>query len=149
VPSRYHARPVGAGYDSMAVSAPAMDSLFQHMRERGTILDATLFVSSRLESAAPGTAGLANPRRAVQWMYDVTRRAKEAGVVVAAGTDGMMPGGMTELPNIHRELELLVERAGFTPYEALAAATLNGARAIGAGSRLGVLAPGNDADLVI
>jgi imidazolonepropionase-like amidohydrolase len=149
VPVRYHARGATSVYDSVAVGGPIMDSLFRHMRAQGTVLDATLFVSSRLESAPAGTAGMADPRRAVLWMYEVTRRAKDYGVVVAAGTDGMMPGATTELPNIHREMELLVMRAGFTPLEAITAATVNGARAIGVDSVLGTITPGKLADMVV
>lgn len=149
VPAHYHARGITSVYDSVAVRGPIMDSLFRQMRQKGTILDATLFVSSRLESAPAGTAGMADPRRAVLWMYEVTRVAKEYGVAVAAGTDGMMPGATTELPNIHREMELLVTRAGFTPLEAITAATLNSARAIGVDSIIGMIAVGKLADMVI
>jgi len=149
VPARYHARGTTSVYDSVAVRGPIMDSLFRQMRQKGTILDATLFVSSRLESAPAGTAGMADPRRAVLWMYEVTRSAKEYGIPVAAGTDGMMPGATTELPNIHREMELLVTRAGFTPLEAITAATVNSARAIGAESIIGSIAVGKLGDMVI
>jgi imidazolonepropionase-like amidohydrolase len=85
----------------------------------------------------------------VLWMYEITRVAKEYGVAVAAGTDGMMPGAMTELPNIHREMELLVTRAGFSPLEAITAATVNSARAIGAENLIGSIAVGKLADIVI
>jgi imidazolonepropionase-like amidohydrolase len=149
VPERYHARAANSVYDSLPVRGPTMDSLFRHMRDKGTVLDATLFVSSRLESAPAGTAGMADPRRAVLWMYDVTRVAREHDVTVAAGTDGMMPGATTELPNLHREMELLVTRAGFTPLEAITAATLNSARAIGVDSIVGTIAVGKLADMVI
>jgi imidazolonepropionase-like amidohydrolase len=149
VPARYHARATTSVYDSVAVRGPIMDSLFRQMRQKGTVLDATLFVSSRLESAPAGTGGMADPHRAVLWMYEVTRVAKEHGVVVAAGTDGMMPGAVTELPNIHREMELLVTRAGFTPLEAITAATVNSARAIGIDSIIGTITVGKIADMVI
>jgi imidazolonepropionase-like amidohydrolase len=149
VPARYHARVSRPVYDSVDAHGPAMDSLFRRMRRRGTVLDATLFISSRLEAAPGGTAGMADPRRAVQWMYDVTRYAKESGVAVAAGTDGMMPGSTSELPNIHRELELLVTRSGFTPLEAITSATLNGARAIGIDSLRGTVTTGKLADIVV
>jgi imidazolonepropionase-like amidohydrolase len=47
-----------------------------------------------------------------------------------------------------RQLELLVE-AGFTPLEAIAIGTRNGARYLGRDSRIGTLAPGKQADLVV
>lgn len=149
VPARYHMRATRAVYDSVDVKGAPIDSLLRNMKSRGTVLDATLFISSRLESAPAGAAGMADPKRAVQWMYDVTRRANEVGVVVAAGTDGMMPGSPTELPNIHREMELLVTRSGFTPIQAIAAATLNSARAIGIDADVGTIAVGKAADLVV
>jgi imidazolonepropionase-like amidohydrolase len=74
------------------------------------------------------------------------RLFKSAGGVVAAGTDAsnqlLIPGFSQ-----HREMELLVG-AGFTPAEALAAATTAGATLIGADS-LGTIAAGKAADLVV
>jgi imidazolonepropionase-like amidohydrolase len=69
-----------------------------------------------------------------------------AGGRVATGTDAsnqLLIPGYSE----HRELELLVG-AGFTPRDALLAATRNGALLLGVDS-LGILAPGKVADLVI
>jgi imidazolonepropionase-like amidohydrolase len=148
-PARYHQSVTRSAYDSVDAGGGAMRALFARMRERGTVLDATLFISSRLETSPPGTSGLVDPSRAVRWMYDVVRSAHEAGVTVAAGTDGMMPGVPDGVPNIHRELELLVTRAGFTPLEAIRAATLNGARALGQEGDLGSIVKGKIADLVV
>jgi imidazolonepropionase-like amidohydrolase len=64
-----------------------------------------------------------------------------AGVPVVAGTDG---SGI----EIVRELELYVN-AGFTPSEALASATIETARLVGADSRTGSIAIGKAADLVL
>jgi imidazolonepropionase-like amidohydrolase len=69
-----------------------------------------------------------------------------AGGRVATGTDAsnqLLIPGYSE----HRELELLVG-AGFSPRDALLAATRNGALLLGVDS-LGILAPGKAADLVI
>lgn len=149
MPARYHRRTPNAAYDSIDVKGRVMDGLLRDMKSRNTILDATLFISSRLESAPAGTAGMADPARAVKWMYEVTRRANELGIAVSAGTDGMSPGGPVEPPNIHRELELLVTRAGFTPMQAIVAATLNCARAIGIEKSTGTIAVGKTADIVV
>jgi imidazolonepropionase-like amidohydrolase len=149
IPARYHARSSSSVYDSMPADGAVMTNLYHLMRDKGTVLDATLFISSRLEGAPPGTAGIADPHRATEWMYAVTSEAKKSGVPVAAGTDGMMPGNPAELPNLHREMELLVTRAGFTPLEAITSATLNSARALGIESSAGSIAPGKYADLVI
>ncbi|HEX8573262.1 MAG TPA: amidohydrolase family protein [Allosphingosinicella sp.] len=66
----------------------------------------------------------------------------KAGVPIVAGTDG---SGM----ELVRELELYVQDAGFTPAEALAAATIVPARLVGADSRTGSIAVGKAADLVL
>jgi imidazolonepropionase-like amidohydrolase len=47
-----------------------------------------------------------------------------------------------------RELELLVE-AGFTPVQAIHIATYNGAQYLGELDRIGTIAPGKQADLVV
>ncbi len=66
----------------------------------------------------------------------------KAGVPIVAGTDG---SGM----ELVRELELYVQDAGFTPAEALAAATIVPARLVGADSKTGSIAVGKAADLVL
>lgn len=69
-----------------------------------------------------------------------------AGGRIATGTDAsnqMLIPGYSE----HRELQLLVG-AGFTPRDALLAATRNGALVLGVDS-LGLIAPGKVADLVV
>jgi imidazolonepropionase-like amidohydrolase len=77
----------------------------------------------------------------------ITRQALEAGVIVSAGTDGFS-APEAAFPALHEELELLVDRAGFTPLQALAAATGNGARAVGAHAEFGTIAAGKLANLV-
>jgi len=69
-----------------------------------------------------------------------------AGVRILAGTDAPAPGTAHGL-SLHRELELLV-RSGLSPVEALAAATLQPARAFGFHDR-GRIAEGVRADLVL
>ena len=69
-----------------------------------------------------------------------------AGVRILAGTDAPAPGTAHGL-SLHRELELLVQ-SGLSPVEALAAATLQPARAFGFHDR-GRVAVGARADLVL
>lgn len=65
-----------------------------------------------------------------------------AGVPVLAGTDGT-PGF-----TLHRELELYVQ-AGISPAEVLKIATWNGAKYTRTQDRLGSIAPGKSADLIL
>jgi imidazolonepropionase-like amidohydrolase len=51
-------------------------------------------------------------------------------------------------PTVHRELQLWVE-AGIPPAVALQAATLNAARLLRADARIGVVAAGHDANLLV
>ena len=76
------------------------------------------------------------------------REFARAGGLLIAGTDPTGGGGVIPGFSNQRQLELLVE-AGFTPLEAIAIGTRNGARYLGRDSRIGTLAPGKQADLVV
>jgi imidazolonepropionase-like amidohydrolase len=72
----------------------------------------------------------------------------KAGGLLIAGLDPTGNGGIVAGFGDHRQVELLVE-AGFTPAEAIQIATLNGAKFLGEDSRIGSIAPGKQADLMI
>jgi imidazolonepropionase-like amidohydrolase len=121
------------------------------MRETGAILVSTrTIVREVLESKAA-------PPYAMEKLIAIADRhaaavalAREAGVTVAMGTDLALSG--SELPNSWgrngRELPLLAE-CGFTPLEAIEAATANGPATLGPQApRSGQLQPGYDADLL-
>ncbi len=141
--------PPRSAYDSVPADGPVMEDLFAKMKAQNTVFDATLSILPRFEAATGPSFGLVDPKRAAQWAYDATRAAEIAGVTICAGTDGRLVGVRDSLPGLHGEMELLVTRAGFTPLEALTAATLNSAKAIGSASTLGSIAPGKMADLVV
>src|SRR5258706_2624718 len=71
-----------------------------------------------------------------------------AGGLLMAGLDPTGNGGVVAGFGDLREVELLVE-AGFTPVEAIQIATLNGARFLGEDARIGSIAVGKQADLMI
>lgn len=87
-------------------------------------------------------------RSRMQAFYvEVTGALHAAGVSLTVGTDsGVMvtPHGVSTV----REMEILVD-AGLTPMEAIRAATLNGAEALGMTGQVGCLAVGCAADLVL
>ena len=73
--------------------------------------------------------------------------AKQGGVLLA-GLDPTGYGGVIAGYGDQREVELLVE-AGFTPVEAIHIATSNGAEFLGELEKIGTLAPGKLADIVV
>jgi len=71
-----------------------------------------------------------------------------AGGTLVAGTDPTGSGGVVPGYSDQRQIELMVE-AGFTPVEAIRIGTLNGATFMGRESRIGSIARGKQADLVV
>ena len=71
-----------------------------------------------------------------------------AGGLLLVGTDPTGGGGVIAGYSNQRALELLVE-SGFTPLEAIRIGTLNGATFLGRSNRVGSIAVGKDADLVV
>ena len=140
---------VRAGIRSIEHGVYLDDEAIELMLERGTYLVPTL-VAPRgvIEAAEAGAAipeaSLRKAREVVDIHRESFRRAVEAGVSVAMGTDsGVTPHGR----NL-RELELMVE-GGMTPAQALVATTSSAARLMGLGDELGTIEPGKRADVVV
>ena len=76
------------------------------------------------------------------------REFVKRGGTLLAGLDPTGYGGVIAGFGDQREVELLVE-AGFTPIEAIYIATSNGAEFLGELDKIGTLAPGKVADLVV
>ena len=117
-------------------------------RRNGAYLVPTVLAGVTVYERAqiPGALTPAQRIKALQvgpLMLDMLRRAHEGGVMVAFGTDS----GVSDHGQNAREFELMVE-AGFTPIEAIQAATVNAAAHLGMEDRLGRLAPGYSADLI-
>ena len=72
----------------------------------------------------------------------------KAGGLLLAGLDPTGMGGVIAGFGDQREVELLVE-AGFTPLEAIHIASYNGAQYLGELERIGTIAAGKQADLVV
>lgn len=142
-PESYEAARRGQGidYSKSPVDGEAITALFRLMKEKGAILDETLFVTNA------GKHGADDP----VWRFTVaaTRRAHEMGVILVAGTDSFGNPNRDGAPNIHREMQFLVEECGLTPIEAIRAATYEGARTVGAEKSYGTVEAGKIADLVV
>lgn len=79
---------------------------------------------------------------------DMERAFVAAGGLLLAGPDPVGFNGNIPGFGDQREIELLVD-AGFTPVEAIRIATLNGATFLGRQDRIGSIAPGKNADLLV
>jgi len=89
--------------------------------------------------APPADSSRAQYRASFAKLEALVGLLHRSGVRIVAGTDGL---GL----ELVRELELYVD-AGFTPAEAIEAATLDAARVVGAERYTGSIAPGKVADL--
>jgi len=147
-------------------STPAARKLAQWFAAQHTVLDPTLalreltFPRSELAKLEPGLATLPPPlagvfsdappgpedeqrRRMVDKSIALVGLLHKAGVTIVAGTDQAVPGH-----SLHRELELYVQ-AGFTPLEAIQAATLVPARVMKKDKELGTIEAGKRADFIL
>lgn len=148
------------------LKSPPMQRMFDALSERKTLFDPTMTVYELFSYPAAELArrepGLAKMPRELQGTYqgvepadsafndaafkkymEILRELHRRGVPVVAGTDQGVIGH-----SLHREMEIYVE-AGFTPMEALQAATQAPARALGRDAELGTIAAGKRADLVV
>ncbi|MEL6330250.1 MAG: amidohydrolase family protein [Planctomycetota bacterium] len=141
LPATYHAASFG-GRTPAEAGSPGLGPLFQLMHERGVFLEPTLTVT-RIR-AARKIIGEEHARAT----YELVGRAWRSGVRIVAGTDLMSTPGMP-VPNLHMELELLVDEAGLTAEAALRGATLHTAEMLGLGEDLGTVEPGMIADLLV
>lgn len=150
VPDDYRGRALG-DFAHIRPDAPRILALFEAMKQHGTILDATLlpFADEARHHSKNVGAGI------VPWSYAVTKLAHRQGVLIDVGTDSSgLPADahgpeLHALPSVHAEMALLVEHCGFTPIEAIQAATQVSAAAMGQAAQRGTLAPGKRADLVV
>jgi imidazolonepropionase-like amidohydrolase len=116
---------------------PGLDVLVPQLREQ--------FLQNR--ARVEGNAQSIYPRLFPKAMA-LEREFARAGGLLVAGTDPTGGGGVIPGYANQRQLELLVE-AGFTPLEAITIGTRNGARYLGLEKRLGTIAPGLQADLMV
>jgi imidazolonepropionase-like amidohydrolase len=152
-----------------AVADSNPEPLIAALRKHKTVIDPTLALyellarptTQPIESFEPGIKKVAReletplggfgsspevaPMRRRQFDDEVALvgRLHRAGIPVVAGTDQSVPGH-----SLHRELELYV-RAGFSPLEALQAATIVPATAMKTASDSGTIESGKLGDLIV
>jgi imidazolonepropionase-like amidohydrolase len=125
---------------------PVMAKLYANMRQRGTILDATLHVYREVEEGARQQHK--PPLCTVAFAGKLTNQAWRSGVQISTGTDGDTP--IEEpWPSLFDEFQLLHDAAGLPPMAVIQAATITGAKAMGSDQDMGTIEPGKLANLVV
>ena len=145
----------GAAYDptlsvweAQAHMAGGRQDLFDRSLVQQAVVPSVLTATRKMlrERAAPNVEVEAAARRIVSLESENLKRAYAAGVRLVTGSDAGNPL-VFHGPTIQHELQLWVA-AGIPPSAALQA-TWNAARLLRAESRLGLVAKGHDADLLI
>ena len=150
-------------------SSPDAQQKIQFLKQHGTVIDPTLALMEMnfhsadqpVSSFEPGvlkvapelaqpltTGGLpaemaASGRGVFEKMVALVGALHKAGIPIIAGTDQAVPGH-----SLHREIELYVQ-AGFTPLEAIQAATVVPAQVMGVQKEVGTIEAGKRADLIL
>jgi imidazolonepropionase-like amidohydrolase len=144
---------------------PPLKQLFNQLVEHHTVVDPTIALFELFnypaEELARREPGLAKMPRELRDFFDgahedlaendaffkkmlaVLGEMHRRGIPIVAGTDQAVLGH-----SLHREIELYVE-AGFTPMEAIQAATLVPARFMRREAELGTVSAGKRADLIV
>lgn len=144
---------VRAGVRSIEHGTYLDDETLALMQKQGTIFVPTLAIMSpRGDVSGDSADALALQLRTSHMMRplrDAVRKARALGITVAVGTDGAY-GENNEYSRVHpgHEIAELIG-CGYTPQEAIVAATYNSARAIGIENRTGSVAVGLEADLLV
>jgi imidazolonepropionase-like amidohydrolase len=153
------------------LNSPESRKAIEFIKSHGTVIDPTMALEEMLYMASPrhpissfepgakrvapelaqqfaDASGPAGPmqetaEKIFQKAIETVGALHRAGVTIVAGTDQSVPGF-----SVYREIELYVQ-AGFTPMEAIQAATLVPARVMGLDKTLGTVETGKSADLII
>ena len=136
-----------AGVDTIEHASFIDDEGIRLARENGAYLNMDIYVTEFIlgegEKAGILPESLEKERQVGQTQRENFRKAHEAGVMMSFGTDaGVYPHGDNA-----KQLSRMV-RFGMTSAEALRAATLNSADALGQTGNVGVIAAGASADII-
>ena len=172
-PDKPSSSPLGTTSNAMDPEGPVAKALFTKLIAKKIAVTSTLPVFEHMVPSRPPLRPLAldvmSPQAREAFLYARARAAGRspegplatfrramalerafvaAGGLLIAGCDPTGNGGTIPGISDWREVELLVE-AGFTPVEAIRIATHNGAVFLGIQDRIGAIAPGMDADLLV
>jgi imidazolonepropionase-like amidohydrolase len=137
-------------FSTLQLDGPDAQALYATIRERRPWIDPTLAVFERRADSPPKGATPDQVKTFVSGfdaMKRLTRRVAAEGARIVVGGHSEVPfAGRGEAP--WREMELLVE-SGFTPLDAIHAATGEAAAFLFRERDLGTLQPGRLADLIV
>jgi imidazolonepropionase-like amidohydrolase len=143
---------VRAGCSSIEHGTMLDDATLALMAERGVYFDPNFLVLHNYLDNKPKFLGIGNyteegftyMQKALPLIGDVTRRARAKGVKIVFGTDAVAGAhGRNAEEFIYR-----VREGGEKPMDALSSAGAVSAASLGLGDKIGVVAPGFEADLV-
>lgn len=100
-------------------------------------------LAAQLNDVGPPSPNAAMTEKSFEKFIEIVGALHKAGIPIVAGTDQTVPGH-----SLHREIELYVQ-AGFTPMEAIQAATSVPARVMGFDKEVGTVEVGKRADLIV
>src|SRR5437763_9491912 len=138
---------VRAGTDSLEHATDMDDATIAEMAKRGTVyvptIDHNRYYIAHREEFGYDQAVADRLNDYIKRNLETLKRAVRGRVTIAMGSDAVFTG----FGENTRELEWFV-KAGMTPGQALATATVNGAAMLGVSKDLGAVSPGRYADIV-
>jgi imidazolonepropionase-like amidohydrolase len=146
----YTAMAVRAGVDTIEHPLPRTDETIAEMAKRKVSAVPTLQVYQNLLERSGGYYGSTSRRFSMtsQGNFDVFKKMKAAGILMGVGTD-TIGGAHRQIPNTYiAELKWFV-KGGYSIPEALKAATITSAKLLDMDDKLGSLAPGKLADVIV
>src|ERR1700730_3598884 len=167
-PKDFRAQP-GQPVPPIDFQSPEAIAALQFFKTHGTVLDDTMVIfewslhpadtpfvqfepgaaklprelAGAINNTGVPAASLPRANSILELYLSIIGAMHRAGIPIVAGTDQVVPGH-----SVHRELELYV-KAGFTPMEAIQAATLVPARVMKIDNEVGTIEKGKRADLII
>jgi len=130
-----------AGVNSIEHGCGFDDALIDQAKIKGVYWCPTLLVFENDLEHSPSPL----IKQVLEIEYKALNKAYKKGVKIALGTDaGSFPWSVSQA----KEFELLVKKAGFSPMDAIKAATSAAAELLGQSAKIGHLAPGMLADIV-
>lgn len=138
---------IASGVDTIDHGSFLDDEAIAAMKTKGTWLVPTMMApAAALQQARAGMlppATIPKAEEAAAAAMASHTKAFAAGVKVAFGTDS----GVSKHGDNAREFSMMV-KAGMAPAQALKAATVNAAEALGRSASIGSIEPGKDADII-